>query len=113
MVAGMGRGETGADGAIIHEDPYIIGDSRVLAGAKPEDQTFHPVAADQVAEDGRHNKGYGPPATFYSEIKGNKNKEEQVKRHPEFCFSQKGENIVQQGVGPFLVNPGKQPIVPL
>ena len=76
MITGMGGGETGAYGAIIHEYPYIIGYCRVLAGAKPENKAFHPVAADQVAYDSRHDKGYGPPATFYFEIQGNKNQEE-------------------------------------
>ncbi len=64
MVAGMGRGETGADRAIVHEHPHGIGDGRILAGPEPENETFHPVTADQVADDGGHDQGYSPPATF-------------------------------------------------
>ena len=75
MVAGMGGGEAGTYRAIIHEDPYVIGPSRVLAGAKPEDQVFHPMAADQVADNGCHNERYRPPAAFFPKIQRDKYQE--------------------------------------
>lgn len=56
MVAGMGGGETGTDRAIVDKDPYIIPPGRVLTGTKPEYQVFHPMTADQIANDSRHNK---------------------------------------------------------
>lgn len=68
MVAGMGRGKAGTNRAVIHEDSYIICHCWILAWAKPEDPLFHPVAADQVADHGGHNKRYRPPAAFFSEI---------------------------------------------
>ena len=74
MVTGMGGGKAGAYRAIIYQDPYIIGQSRILTGAKPEYQVFHPVAADQVADNGRHNERNCPPATFDAKVIQTKNK---------------------------------------
>ena len=82
MGTGVRRGKTRAGGAIIGQETHIVCQQGILTGPEPEDEVFHQVAADQVADYGGHDQGNGPPPAFQAEIQGNKDQEEKVKRHP-------------------------------
>jgi hypothetical protein len=111
MVTSVGGGEAGAGGAILRESPHTVREQGVLTGAEAEDQVFHPAAARQVADNGRHDQGQGPIPAFFWKVQCDKDQEKKVEGDPKFRLPEKEEKGVQPGAGPILVNPGEQPVI--
>ena len=113
MVAGMGRGETGADRAIAHQDTDIVSQVQVMAGAQPENEMFYPGAADLVAKGDCYHEQKDPAPSFFAKVHRNEDQEKEIKRNPKFRLAQKREDKIGYRVCPVLVDLIEQPMISL
>ncbi len=104
MGGGVGGYKAGAFGAVVGQVVHTIRQFGVLAGAEAENAFFYQVAADHIAEAGRAAKKQEPGPAAFAEIDGYKYEQKKVEGEPEAGFADKGEDGVEEAVGPVYVN---------
>ena len=114
MVTGVRGGEAGAGRAVVGEEPDRIRPGGVTAGPQAEDQVaLDKAAADEVADDHRHDNIGRPEPAFFAEIEGSEYQEKKIERIPQLLFPDEGKSKVEEGVCPDLIDTGKKPVVTL